>query len=128
MSTRPLIVDATVQFLRTHLPFSRMDRKDLEVVAERVRLGYFPVGTVIVDPAGGITKFLYIIQRGHVRVRNPNAALDDEVRGAGECFPVIALSAASAGSRTFEATEDVFCLLLPREDFELRCGAPLPAM
>ncbi|HEX6570803.1 MAG TPA: DUF294 nucleotidyltransferase-like domain-containing protein [Steroidobacteraceae bacterium] len=118
MSTPPLIVDATVQFLRTHLPFSRMDRKDLEFVAGRVRLGYFPVGTVIVDPAGGIADFLYIIQRGHVRVRNPNAALDDEVRGAGECFPVIALSAASAGSRTFEATEDVFCLLLPREHFD----------
>jgi CBS domain-containing protein len=125
VSTPPLIVDATVQFLRTHLPFSRMDRKDLEFVAERVRLGYFPVGTVIVDPAGGIADFLYIIQRGHVRVRNPNAALDDEVRGAGECFPVIALSAVSAGSRTFEATEDVFCLLLPREHFdELRRRSP----
>jgi CBS domain-containing protein len=118
VSTPPLIIDATVQFLRAHLPFSRMARKDLEFVAERARLGYFPVGTVIVDPASGIAECLYIIQRGHVRVRNPNAAVDDEVRGAGECFPVIALSAASAGSRTFEATEDVFCLLLPRADFD----------
>ena len=125
MSTPPLIVDATVTFLRAHVPFSGMARKDLEFVAERARLGYFPVGTVIVDPASGVAEFLYIIQRGHVRVRNPNAALDDEVRGAGECFPVIALSAASAGSRTFEATEDVFCLLLPRADFdELRRRSP----
>ena len=83
MSTPPLIVDATVQFLRAHLPFSGMARKDLEFIAERARLGYFPVGTVIVDPAGGISEFLYIIQRGHVRVRNPSATLDDEVRGAG---------------------------------------------
>lgn len=118
MSTPPLILDATVQFLRAHLPFSGMARKDLEFVAERVRLGYFPVGTIIVDPAGGISEFLYIIQRGHVRVRNPSSTLDDEVRGVGECFPVIALSAASAGSRMFEATEDVFCLLLPRADFD----------
>src|SRR5688572_8338537 len=102
-----------------------MARTDLEFVAERARLGYFPVGTVIVDPASGVAEFLYIIQRGHVRVRNPNAALDDEVRGAGECFPVIALAAAAAGSRTFEATEDVFCLLLPRADFdELRRRSP----
>jgi CBS domain-containing protein len=125
LSTPPLIVDATIRFLKAHLPFSRMARKDLEFIAGRVRLGYFPVGTVIVDPANGISEFLYIIQRGHVRVRNPNAALDDEVRGAGECFPVIALSAASPGSRTFEATEDVFCLLLPRDDFdELRRRSP----
>jgi CBS domain-containing protein len=125
VSTPLLIVDTTVKFLRTHVPFSGMARKDLEFVAERARLGYFPVGTVIVDPATGIAEYLYIIERGHVRVRNPNAALDDEVRGAGECFPVIALSAASAGSRTFEATEDVFCLLLPRADFdELRRRSP----
>jgi CBS domain-containing protein len=125
VATPPLIVDSTIRFLKAHLPFSGMARKDLEFVAERVRLGYFPVGAVIVDPANGISDFLYIIQRGHVRVRNPNAAVEDEVRGAGECFPVIALSAASAGSRTFEATEDVFCLLLPRDDFdELRRRSP----
>lgn len=125
MSAPPLILDATVRFLRTHVPFSGMARKDLEFVAERVRLGYFPVGTIIVDPAGGISEFLHIIQRGHVRVRNPSSTLDDEVRGVGECFPVIALSAASAGSRMFEATEDVFCLLLPRADFdELRLRSP----
>ena len=125
MSTPPLILDATVKFLRTHVPFSGMARQDLEFVAERARLGYFPVGTIIVDPARGIAEFLYIIQRGHVRVRNPSSTLDDEVRGVGECFPVIALSAASAGSRMFEATEDVFCLLLPREDFdELRLRSP----
>ena len=30
------------------------------------------------------TNVVHIIQRGHVRVRNPNAAVDDEVRGVGE--------------------------------------------
>ena len=118
MSTPPLIVESTIQFLKTHLPFSRMARRDLEFIAERARLGYFPVGSTIVDPAGGIAEYLHIIQRGHVRVRNPNAAVDDEVRGVGECFPVAALSAGAAGTRTFEATEDVFALLLPRADFD----------
>lgn len=95
-----------------------MSPKDLEFIAARARLGYFPVGTTIVDPANGISPNLHIIQRGHVRVRNPTAAADDEVRGAGECFPVAALSANSPGTRRFEATEDVFCLLLPRADFD----------
>ena len=125
MPTPPLIVESTINFLRTHLPFSRMARVDLEFIAERSRLGYFPVGALIVDPAGGIAEQLHIIQRGHVRVRNPNAAVDDEVRGVGECFPVAALAAGAAGTRTFEATEDVFCLLLPRADFDaLRARSP----
>jgi CBS domain-containing protein len=125
VSTPPLIVEATIRFLKAHLPFSRMARRDLEFIAERARLGYFPVGSTIVEPAGGIAEYLHIIQRGHVRVRNPNAALDDEVRGVGECFPVAALSAGAAGTRTFEATEDVFSLMLPRADFDaLRDRSP----
>jgi CBS domain-containing protein len=125
LATPPLIVESTTRFLKAHLPFSRMSQKDLEFIAERARLGYFPVGTTIVDPANGIAANLHIIQRGHVRVRNPTAAVDDEVRGAGECFPVAALSANSPGTRRFEATEDVFCLLLPRADFDaLRAHSP----
>jgi CBS domain-containing protein len=125
MATPPLIVESTIRFLRAHLPFSRMARVDLEFIAVHARLGYFPVGSTIVDPAAGIPDYLHIIQRGHVRVRNPNAATDDEVRGVGECFPVAALAADAAGTRTFEATEDVFVLLLPRADFEaLRQRSP----
>jgi CBS domain-containing protein len=125
MSTPPLLLETTLRFLKTHLPFSRMPRRDLEYIAERVQLAYFPVGSTIVDPAAGIVPYLHIIQRGHVRVRNPNAAIDDEVRGAGECFPVAALAAGTAGTRRFEATEDVFCLLLPRPEFDaLRRRSP----
>jgi CBS domain-containing protein len=125
VTTPSLIVESTVRFLRAHLPFSRMSPRHLEFIAERARLGYFPVGTVIVDPATGIAENLHIIQRGHVRVRNPSAIADEEVRGVGECFPVAALSAAAPGTRTFEATEDVFCLLLPRIDFDaLRQQSP----
>ena len=125
MSTPPLLLESTLRFLKAHLPFSRMHRKDLEFIAERVQLAYFPVGTTIVDPAAGIAANLHIIQRGHVRVRNPNAAVDDEVRGAGECFPVAALAAGALGTRLFEATEDVFCFLLSRADFDaLRAVSP----
>ena len=125
MSTPPLIVETTIQFLKAHLPFSRMARRDLEFIAERARLGYFPVGSTIVDPRSGIAEYLQIIQRGHVRVRNPNAPGDDDVRGVGECFPVAALAAGATGTRTFEATEDVFALLLPRADFDaLRARSP----
>jgi CBS domain-containing protein len=118
MSTPVLIAESTIRFLRAHMPFSRMARGDLEFIAERVRLAYFPVGTTIVDPTAGIAEHLHIIQRGHVAVRNISSGSDEEVRGPGECFPVAALAAGVAGARRFEATEDVFCFQLTRDDFE----------
>jgi CBS domain-containing protein len=118
MATPPLIAETTIRFLRGHVPFSRMGRKDLEFIAERFKLAYFPVGTTIVDPADGVAQHLHIIQRGHVRVQNTATGTDDEVRGPGECFPVAALAAGTAGARRFEATEDVFCYQLTRDDFE----------
>ena len=125
MATPPLIVEATTRFLKAHVPFSRMSPRDLDFIAGRASLAYFPVGTTIVDPANGMAGRLNIIQRGHVRVRSLTAAVDDEVRGAGECFPVAALSAGAVGTRRFEATEDVFCYQITREDFdELRRRSP----
>ena len=118
MATPPLIVESTTRFLKAHVPFATMAARDLEFFASRASLAYFPVGAVIVDPADGMARHLYVIQRGHVRVRSLTAAVDDEVRGAGECFPVAALSAGALGTRRFEATEDVFCYQLAREDFD----------
>ena len=118
MNTPALIAETTIGFLRGHMPFSRMSRSDLEHVARRVRLAYFPVGTTIVDPADGVAEQLHVIQRGHVAVRNIATGTDEEVRGPGECFPVAAIAAGVAGTRRFQATEDVFCFQLPRDDFE----------
>jgi CBS domain-containing protein len=118
MATPALIAESTIRFLRAHMPFSRMARGDLEYIAERVRLAYFPVGTTVVDPAAGVAEHLHIIQRGHVAVRNIASGADEDVRGPGECFPVAALAAGVSGTRIFEATEDVFCFQLAREDFE----------
>jgi CBS domain-containing protein len=129
MATPALIVESTLRFLREHVPFSEMARKDLEFIAARAQLAYFPVGTTIVDPADGMAQHLHIIQRGHVRVHNMAVPGDDEVRGAGECFPVAALAAGSAGTRRFEATEDVFCYRVSRGDFDAlrRESAPFAA-
>jgi CBS domain-containing protein len=119
MASSTLINEATVAFLRVHAPFSRMAAHDLEFISERVRLAYFPVGSLIIDPASGVrVRDLHIIQRGNVR--NYNAAIqgDDIVLGPGECFPVGSLSANSVNTRHFVSAEDVFCYQLAKEDFE----------
>lgn len=125
MTTPALIVDATIAFLKVHEPFARMAGKDLRRLADSLQLAYFPVGTTIIDPARGRTRELHIIRRGHVRYFGLANNDDDGIRGAGECFPVAALSAGSVGTRCFVATEDVFCFLLPESLFnELRAASP----
>ena len=118
MSTPALITDSTVNFLKAHAPFSRMAARDLAFLATHVKLAYYAVGSTIVDPTAGMAQHLYIIQRGHVRNVNPAAPGDDLILSAGECFPVGALSAGTQGTRHFEATEDVFCYQLAKEDFD----------
>ena len=119
MPTPALINEATVAFLRHHAPFSGMATPDLEFISERVRLAYFPVGSLIIDPASGVrVRDLHIIQRGHVRNYNAAVQGDDIVLGPGECFPVASLSASSVNTRHFVAAEDVFCFQLAKEDFE----------
>ena len=119
MPTPALINEATVAFLRHHAPFSGMATADLEFISERVRLAYFPVGSLIIDPASGVrVRDLHVIQRGHVRNYNAAVQGDDIVLGPGECFPVASLSANSVNTRHFVAAEDVFCFQLAKEDFE----------
>ena len=119
MPTPALINEATVAFLRHHAPFSGMATADLEFISERVRLAYFPVGSLIIDPASGVrVRDLHIVQRGHVRNYNASVQGDDIVLGPGECFPVASLSASSVNTRHFVAAEDVFCFQLAKEDFE----------
>jgi CBS domain-containing protein len=119
MPTPALINEATVAFLRHHAPFSGMAASDLEFISGHVRLAYFPVGSLIIDPASGVrVRDLHIIQRGHVRNYNAAVQGDDIVLGPGECFPVASLSASSVNTRHFVAAEDVFCFQLAKEDFE----------
>ena len=118
MSTPALIAESTINFLKAHAPFTRMAAKDLLFIAEHAKLAYFPVGTTIVNPADGMARHLQIIQRGHVRNTNPAIQGDDVILGSGECFPVGALSADSLGTRRFEATEDVFCYQLGKDEFD----------
>jgi len=107
----PLLLEATLRFLRAHEPFARMARRDLEFLAGRARLGYFPAGSVVVDAGGDAAGALYVLQRGHVRA---GEAASGAVLGPGECFPLEGGGAASA--TRYVATEDAFCLQLEAAD------------
>src|SRR3974390_553934 len=108
MTAPPLILEATIRFLRAHEPFARMTRSDLEFLAGRARLAYFAAGSVVVDAASGATCPLHGIQRGHVRTIDARAPGDTAVLGPGECFPLGSVGQ-PANALSYVATEDVFC-------------------
>jgi CBS domain-containing protein len=125
MTAPPLIIEATVRFLKAHEPFARMARSDLEFLADRARLAYFAAGSVVVDAASGATCPLHVIQRGHVRTVDARAPGDTAVLGPGECFPLGAVDQ-PANTLSYVATEDVFCYQIGPGDCEALRGRSAP--
>ena len=102
-----------------------MDGEDVEFIARRVEIAYFAHGEELVGPADGPPEHCYIVKQGAVRcegsVRMPignKAGEPDTHLGPGDLFPVGALTAQRPVQRVYSASGDVFCWVLPREDFE----------
>lgn len=115
------LVEANVEFLSQYAPFDRMQREHLLFLAGRMKLAYFDKDALIVGPDDGQPAYYYLIQRGRVASRRVNeGSLGDEgtlLIGAGEGFPVGALTARRATTRIYVAVEDVFCYQFAAEDF-----------
>ncbi|MBW7900342.1 MAG: CBS domain-containing protein [Rhodocyclaceae bacterium] len=116
-----MLVDATIDALRRHSPFDRMEREALVFLAERARLGYFPKDSHIVTPEMGPVSTFYIIQRGKVLARQSGEINVTEysslTMGTGECFPIGSVMARRASTNTYVAIEDTFCYQLTADDF-----------
>jgi len=116
-----MLVDATVEMLRRHSPFDRMERDALVFLAERAKLGYFPKDAHVVTPDMGPVSSFYIIQRGKVLARQSGEINVTEYSsltlGPGECFPIGSVMARRASTNAYIAIEDTFCYQLPADDF-----------
>jgi len=112
---------AVAQFLRHYPPFSQMEEAALQFLAANVDLGYYPKGTVILDPSQAEPRVLHIIQRGTVQVVPFNTMQNGDAHpvnmGAGECFSVSALLEKRAVMAPYTATADTFCYELPAGKF-----------
>jgi CBS domain-containing protein len=125
-TARPLIVDATCEFLRRYAPFNRVPDETLRALVPKLKLAFFPKDATILSTQSGPVADLHIIQRGLVGSRPNNAQADpDRTLGPGDLFPVGALSAGSTTTKIFHALQDTYCYLLGREAFlELRQASP----
>lgn len=91
----------------------------LEFLAQQLKLGFYPQGEVITEPAHGAADRFYIIKQGRVRGETSDASQDGAWElVAGECFPVGALLARRPVHAHHRAAQDCFCFELERGDFE----------
>ncbi len=116
-----MLVDATIEALRRHSPFDRMEREALAFLAGRAKLGYFPKDSYIITPEMGPVDTFYIIQRGKVLAKQSGEINVTEYSsltlGTGECFPIGSVMARRASTNSYVAIEDTFCYQLAADDF-----------
>ena len=114
------LIQTTVDHLGQFAPFDQMERAHLLWMAQRLRLGYFAKGEVILSPEQIEPVQFFVIKQGVVQGEQGSAGTDGatwlELR-EGECFPLGALLADRPVTSVYRAGSDVFCYLLPAADF-----------
>ena len=115
------LVNAVVQQLGRYAPFDRMARDHLAFMAERLSLGYYAKGEVILSPDRPPPDRFYVIKQGVVLGEQDVARVEEDAAfwelHPGECFPLGALLAKRSVASVYRAKEDTFCYELAREDF-----------
>jgi CBS domain-containing protein len=115
------LIQASADHLGRFAPFDRMEREHLLWMTQRLTLGYFAKGEVILCPAQNDKLKFFIIKQGVVQgeqvVAEPRTDSAWLELHEGECFPLGALLANRPVTNTFRACSDVFCYQLSAEDF-----------
>lgn len=117
----PNAFPAAIEHLCRHAPFDRMAPEHLKYLVERLKLGYYAKGEVIVSPGQGEATRYFIIKQGVV-LSEQGFSRDgrEDTRWElteGESFPLSALLSKSASGSTYSAKEDTFCFELAARDF-----------
>lgn len=99
-------------------------------MAERMSVGYYAQGEVIVSPEQGMVENFLIIKQGMVQGEQ-NVAHATEADTwlelvEGECFPLGALLAHRPVASVYRAVKDTFCYELPLADFHELLGKSAP--
>lgn len=117
----PNSFSATIAHLRHFPPFDRMEGEHLKFLVERLKLGYYAQGEVIVSPKQGAAMRYFIVKQGAVFSEQGFSRDGKEDTGwemsEGESFPLSALLSNSASGSIYSAKEDTFCYELAARDF-----------
>ena len=109
------LLEHWVACLAAHIPFSRMDRSQVEQLAGAATERYFPPDAVVLAPATDVPAQLIFLRQGRLLGRRAGRTQSDDVfeLEAGSLLPVAALLAQRPVTGTYTALEDCFCLFIP---------------
>ena len=117
----PSLLGATIAHLQRFAPFSFMEQEHLAFLVQRLKLGYYAGGAVILSPGQGVAAHFYVIRQGVVqgeqdvvRAQADSAWLELH---EGECFPLGALLSKRGVTSTYRAGVGAFCYELAAADF-----------
>ena len=114
---------AELSFITRHAPFDRMELNHVLWMMERMHLGYYAEGEVIVTPEQGAADRFLVIKQGTVHGEQNVAKVSDADTWLelmeGECFPLGALLANRPVASVYRAGSDIFCYELPAADFHI---------
>src|SRR3990172_6377455 len=104
-----------VAFLRATPPFGDLPPRFFERAARSLDIGFYPVGTRLVQSGGTPLQHLYVIRKGAVRLERAGQTL--QLLEEGEVFGYTSLLSRKA---TLDAIveEDLLAYRIPREEFE----------
>jgi CBS domain-containing protein len=115
------VARSTQAFLKLHAPFDKMAPEALQFFADQAELTFHGAGSEILGPDAGTVRYFYLIESGKVQARQAGEVTVTEYSilslGAGESFPIGAVTAGRPSTNTYTATEDTFCYQLPAADF-----------
>jgi CBS domain-containing protein len=115
----PSLAAATIEELRRHAPFDRMDASCMEWLVARLSIVYFAPDSVVLDPGVTPPDYLYIVKQGGVLGFDPEQKGIGKPRfriSPGESFPLGALMAQRPVTSSYRAAGDTFCFRLAADD------------
>lgn len=124
------IHSSQLAFFAAHAPFDRMEPAHLLWMLERMQLGYYAQGEVIVSPEQGVVERFLVIKQGMVQGEQSVAHASEADTWLelveGECFPLGALLAYRPVASVYRSVVDTFCYELQLADFHTLLGLSAP--
>ncbi len=114
-------MEEIARFLARHPPFGELPAELLEQTAATVQIEYFPRGTRILRQGGEPSRYLHLIVKGTVELRqtaDDGASELIETLAAGETFGQLSLLSRSPHLWDAVAQQDVLAYLIPAEQVE----------
>ena len=113
----PSVVTASVVgFFRNIPPFQFLGEDELERLAARVSLEYFPVKTVILSAGSEASDSLYVVQKGGVKLAVRTEGGEEvvlDVRSEGDIFGLLSVLGGDVARLDVTALEDTLCYSVP---------------